>query len=419
MSNILLIDFGASRIKSVVVNTGINEVIGSYEVVSPSSCYPMVDNKFEIPADLYWAAFEVSVDTLINKHGPVSKIFICSEMHGFVLSDNDTPVTGYISWKDQRVDISNVHFSPLQFFNLTGMKLRSGLPFVTLSGIENKFENPLKFNTIVDWILLRGGCRHPLSNLTLAAGSGLVDINGNWNEELINSVNVKLTFNRISSNVKDCLGTVNISGHLIPVYAGIGDLQSALFGAGFDTTVDAVLNLGTGSQVITKYQQGTETRPGVSGDLLSVITHIPSGRALNIIANFVNSISNTDVFWDRWKKINPQSIVDKQPRSDLNFFDSAWKWNGAGYISLSEQNFSFDDVLSEIARAWVQQYIDALNELDSDKQYTTVGVIGGLASKSPFIIPVLNQLDSPRSYQYVSSITGEETLDGLLKVSKL
>ncbi len=41
-------------------------------------------------------------------------------------------LTGYVSWKDQRVKIQEVEQYSEQFFQITGMKLRSGLPFASL-----------------------------------------------------------------------------------------------------------------------------------------------------------------------------------------------------------------------------------------------------------------------------------------------
>ena len=374
MSNAILVDFGASRIKSVLINTDTNTVIDSCSEVSPSSQHQIIDSIFEVPAIHYWNVFESAISSLIAKHGVPSAIYICAEMHGFVLTKDSEPLTGYISWKDQRVKIQQVEQYAEQFFNTTGMKLRPGLPFTT----------------------------------------------SQWSTDLIKLFNQDTQFNEITTDVTECLGSVVISRHSIPVYAGIGDLQSAMYGAGLGTDVNAVLNLGTGSQVACKYRAGTEVRPDITGDLISVITHIPCGRALNVLAKFVNSISVTDVFWEKWNSLSVDDVIAATPSSNINFFEAAWKWNGnSGTISLTEERCTFDLVLPEIARTWIQQYVDAINELDPDSVCKRVGVIGGLAAKSPFVIQALNNIDTTRVYSYTISVTGEETLDGLLKISKL
>ena len=416
----MLVDFGASRIKSVLIDADTDFVIDSSSEASPSSLHRIVDDKFEVPAIQYWNVFESTVKNLILKHGAPDAIYVCSEMHGFVLTRDGEPLTGYISWKDQRVKIQEVGQYAENFFQSTGMKLRSGLPFLSMFKVRSRFPDPVRFNTLVDWILIKGGCSDPNSNITLAASTGLVNTNNEWNDELINLYSQNTQYNKITTNIKDCLGSVLIGDYSIPVYAGIGDLQSAMYGAGLGESVDAVLNLGTGSQVACKYREGTEFRPDVKGKPISVITHIPCGRALNILAMFVNDIAGEDIFWDKWNKITFGSILLVKPSSNINFFQAAWKWNGdSGYISLTEERNMLTLVLPEIARTWIQQYIDAINALDPDSLCSRVGVIGGLANKSPFIIQVLNTLDTTRIYSHVKSITGEESLDGLLKVARL
>lgn len=414
MSKAILVDFGASRIKSVLVDTDTDTVIDSCSEASPSSQHQIVDSKFEVPAIEYWNVFESIVNNLILKHGAPDAIYICAEMHGFVLTRDGEPLTGYISWKDQRVKMQEVEQYAEQFFQTTGMKLRTGLPVVSIRKVRNQFTDSVRFNTLVDWILIKGGCSDPKSNITLAASTGFVNIDNKW------VVEKATEYNQITTDIRECLGHVIVGNHSIPVYAGIGDLQSAMYGAGLGENVDAVLNLGTGSQVACRHVKGTETRPDVNGKLTSVITHIPCGRALNVFATFVNSIAGTDVFWNNWSAITFENVVSVIPSSNLNFFDAAWKWNGdSGFITLSEERNTFDLVLPEIARTWAQQYIDAINELDPTSTCKRVAVIGGLALKSPFLIPLLNILDPTRMYNYVNSITGEESLDGLLKVAKL
>jgi hypothetical protein len=420
VSKVILVDFGASRIKSVLVDTDTDIVIDSYSEPSPSSQHRMLDNKFEVPAAQYWQVFESSVDSLIVGHGVPDAIYICSEMHGFVLTRDGEPLTGYISWKDQRVKMQEVEQYTEQFFQTTGMKLRSGLPFVSMFIVRNQFTGTVRFNTLVDWILIKGGCDHPISNITLAASTGLVNNDNKWSVDLTKLFNQDTQYNKITTDLKECLGHVVISGHSIPVYGGIGDLQSAMYGAGLGVSVDAVLNLGTGSQVACRFRPGTETRPDVNGHQVSVITHIPCGRSLNVLATFVNNIAGQDIFWDRWNKLTYESILSARPLSNINFFEAAWKWNGeGGSISLSEERNTLDLVLPEIARTWIEQYIEAIDQLDPNSMCKQVGVIGGLATKSSFVIKMLNILDSSRIYNYVKSKTGEETLDGLLKASKL
>lgn len=113
----MLVDFGASRIKSVLIDVDTDFVIDSSSEASPSSLHRIVDDKFEVPAIQYWNVFESTVKNLILKHGAPDAIYVCSEMHGFVLTRNGEPLTGYISWKDQRVKIQEVGQYAEKFFH--------------------------------------------------------------------------------------------------------------------------------------------------------------------------------------------------------------------------------------------------------------------------------------------------------------
>ena len=64
MSNAILVDFGASRIKSVLINTDTNTVIDSCSEVSPSSQHQIIDSIFEVPAIHYWNVFESAISII-------------------------------------------------------------------------------------------------------------------------------------------------------------------------------------------------------------------------------------------------------------------------------------------------------------------------------------------------------------------
>jgi hypothetical protein len=64
------------------------------------------------------------------------------------------------------------------------------------------------------------------------------------------------------------------------------------------------------------------------------------------------------------------------------------------------------------------QYVQALNILDPNYQITQVLVSGGLARRGKFVLEVLGGTDTQRNYEFSQGITGEETLDGLLRLAK-
>lgn len=410
-NKIILIDFGASRVKSILIDSLSQKIIDAKEVSSPSlKTESNVIGHFEIPVKNYFNAFSDTALALLDKHPDVSAIYICSEMHGFALLDKDTnEFLPYISWKDNRIDIAQHIDSSTWFIKKTGMKLRPGLPFLNLKYFNFPQKN-YKFFTLVDAILYQISAKNIKSDYSLAVSTGLVDINTkSWSNELYKFNNIE--FHEINFDHRNPIAEFGS----IKIFGGIGDLQSAILGTGI--TDNAIINLGTGSQVICKGNiNESEIRP-VLDDYLKVITHIPSGRALNILNDFFNSITNDNFFWDHWAELNYNDVINADNNVDLNMFESAYNYSSQnGFIKFREGRSNFKLILSDIAKSWVLQYINILNKLDDQKICKTVKVAGGLAHKSKFLIPAFNTLDPSRNYKLCSPKFGEETLDGLFEL---
>ena len=101
MSVSLLLDFGASRIKSALVN----DETGALSYIESRQCTQAVkkQGRFEIPLRNLTADFMYVCADYAQREA-VSRILICSQMHGFVLADKDgRALTDYISWQDESV----------------------------------------------------------------------------------------------------------------------------------------------------------------------------------------------------------------------------------------------------------------------------------------------------------------------------
>lgn len=456
----LLVDFGASRIKAVLVDLPSSVVIDHRECPSPSSLLQKNESgACEFDLNQYWIALEQTAGVLLDQYKgeKIDRIWICSEMHGFILADEfGKELTGYISWKDERAvsDFSTTQGNDStyllmkktlrDFYQQTGMLLKPGLPIVTLaSGLnkktisqikDRKAGSKLQLLTLVDWLMIHGGDPKPLSSETLSAGTGLYDIHRKqWSQDLLVRIGAAehILLPRLVKSCSEVLGRITLSERRLSVCGGVGDLQAALYGAGFPNIAPAIINLGTGSQVaiklpiFTNNPQG-ELRPLVDGTLAQVITHIPSGRALNVFKEFMDSISQlsggTPIFWELWETLSVEDICNAKGIANLNVFAAAWKKvSGAdshGWIGLDESFSSPRDVIADIAKAWLMQYVQALEILDPACQIKQVLVSGGLARRGNFVLETLRKLDVHRGYEFSRAITGEETLDGLLKLAK-
>jgi sugar (pentulose or hexulose) kinase len=437
--SIVLVDFGTSRIKAVQFSIKQNRVLNSREYASPTLSYGDAGEVEGNPED-YWRALEATAGQLIASAPEIEDIWLCSEMHGFLLVDYKTskPITAYVSWQDQRSAhllngtknaIESLELLRAQFHSITGMRLRTGLPIVNLATIinSNYLHEPYRFLTLVDWLLLRGGESNPKCHPTLAAGTGLYSLaQRDWSIDLLLAIGVdpKSLFLPSICSGDGPIGTIELGGKKIRVWGGLGDLQSAAHGLDFPDRAPILINLGTGSQVMAISQSpsvGIELRPSALGFLTHAVTHIPSGRALNTFAKFIDGCAlqsgGSPLFWRLFREMQTDSVLAAEASIDLNVFSAAWQYkNGGSILKVLEGKFELSWLMHSLAKSWLVQYAQALQAICPNHPSSSFLLGGGLSRRGPFIVPALESLIGKRAIQ-VSHITGEETLDGLVKLA--
>ena len=390
MNRVLLADFGSTRIKLLLWDrcTGLvdrEERPGAVPIRSDGG-------RFETSPEFYWRTLESAVGELFRRsaaHASGSEpdsLWFCTEMHGFLLADrHGSPLSPYIGWQDQRAartacggersTLDLMRPAEQNFRALTGMRLRPGLPWLNLADMVRRGEVPEtaeRILTLPDWILMRGGCTAPKSDPTMAAGTGFYDLTrGTWSRELLDeasSARTNCIFTEIAPT-GTMLGVIRIAGRTLKTYGGTGDMLTALHGAGFGSERRAAINLGTGSQ--TAYMGNDEPdapfemRPTCENTLCRAITHIPGGKVLAMLATmfdgFARQGNGTPFFWNLWKSLAPEEILQAVPIADLNMFEGAWRYREeGGRIKIRNEWLSPRAILAGIAKSWIEQYADAL-----------------------------------------------------------
>jgi hypothetical protein len=438
MDKILLVDFGASRVKASVWSFVLHKVIENRECAAPTPKVGLA-GEVEIEPEHYWTSLEDTAGFLLELHPDIDRMWICAEMHGILLLDASSckPLTAYISWRDERASrvINNKPstFSQFEdknfknsFLEESGLRLRAGLPFVTLSHLREFISDAPDFKvcTLIDWILYRGGDKSPKVHPSLAAGTGFFSLSGHaWSDRLIQAASPNLRTNQFSSPSKrgEKIGQISIGRHSLAVYGGLGDMQAAVLGAGFPKSAQLLINLGTGSQVVGYIQQlgsNVERRIGANGEVFAALTHIPCGRGLNVFANFIDGISvlggGKAVFWAIFSSLDQNEVLNSPIEVDLNVFEASWRYGTGGFISgINESTFEARALIAGLVRGWLNQYKVAMDLIDPRREVDKFLIAGGLSRRSSFVLPVLEKL-SGRSGHLSETITGEETLDGLL-----
>lgn len=433
---VILADFGASRIKSCIWSFSEERLLETLECESPTPSFG-VSGEVQLDPEAYWLAFEKTAGKLANRYQDVNSIWLCTEMHGFLISTPDGyPITPYISWRDQRATIghsgtpstlSRLSLHSSSIYRISGMYPRAGLPLITLADIQANRILPPSFRimTLADWLLYRGGERCPGIHASLAAGTALFDIEkSEWSSEIISLAGVdreRIIFPRIV-DIGSRVGEIMLAGKKLAVFGAIGDMQSALLGAGFPDASTMAINLGTGSQIARSCRLSPDTiekRPSIRGGIFSAITHIPSGRALSVFADFFEAIGGTNhgSFWELFTALSGDEVLDSPFEVDLRVFDSAWKYKDGGFIKqIKEGVFTPRKLVASIARGWLKQYEEAMQQIDPLNAEPTFILSGGLSRRGSFIASVLERM-TRRIVILADSVTGEETMDGLLSLA--
>lgn len=436
MNEYLLIDFGATRIKTAIVEieSGILTQIKDYSC--PPNC-SKIKGQYEISLKALKDVFLSICDYYYNHLRVHFKgIMLCSQMHGFaLLSKDNRPLSEYISWKDER-SLSKINGQDtftiiskelgMNYKKTTGMKPRPGLPF--MNAVHYVREIPIKpickIITLPEWLSLCSDDSNNLVHDTMMAGMGFYDLfKKKVSEELLNLAKelsgTEFIFNDLGS-VDEIAGYWHNGSKRIPIYVGVGDHQSAILGAGNKPKISISINIGTGSQVsridekIT--QEDVELRPYFDSSVLATITHIPAGRALNEYIMFLEDICQNCTgkvinFWDWLKNINEDDILNSTLNFDLAIFKSAWNYTDGGKImAIFERELTLRNYLASLLRCLIEQYLEAVKKMGPQEQIQMYILSGGVPRRLPVLVKIFATLIKHKT---LGPTVIDETLIGL------
>ena len=414
MNKFLLVDFGATHIKSTVYSVASDRCDSFNKIISPQNS-SSIPGQFTISQARLTKIFKDICE--MHKKDEYDAIFIASQMHGFVIADSDNkPLTDYISWQDQRgqmLDIEN-------FTKITGMKNRLGLPIHNVAhmvNVEKKFDKTIKVLTLPELLANVDGKTENIVHNSMIAATGFYDIRKEClSEEILSLIGHDVRLNKSTSNIE-------IAGYYgdIPIYVGIGDLQAAIRGVDTGENDAILVNVGTGSQVsvVTDTKicpPGIEYRPYIGKRHLHTITHIPAGRAMNTLIKPFQEMGID--CWAKMKDFSVEAVANSDLEVDFAVFESATGYTDGGFIKgIKENNFNIDNILASFVRQMCLQYVKYIKKFDCNPDLRWVILSGGI----PKSIPALPSLVT--IYTEKSCITSfsdiDETLYGLSKIARL
>ena len=423
----LIIDIGASRIKYCSFFKESNILSKIISVNFPKSSN--LDNH-EIFLDDVSKIFNRIISKEIKREH-IDYVFICSQMHGFILKDkSDNFISNFISWKDERSAMLSANntksFLDLfkdrngDFQNDTGIKPRVGLPVVSMFAMENKKMIPtnIKVYNLPEFLIekLAGYCDG--SHKTLSQSFGFHSLDDNIpNIGILNTFNSTIKFNDSLENI-DVVSKMKINDSTISFLSPIGDLQSATYGILENLENSILVNLGTGSQVISlkdknaKPNHFLERRSFFEDRTLNVMSHYPCGRAIEIYITALNDLYDKN-YWDEISKLKVKNILFSK-KVNLSIFKTAENFKEID-ISILKNNTHKEniEILNGILHSLVDQFGEAIDLMRKTKVVNNILLAGGVAHKLPF----LKELFS-RRYEINTEIIHieDETILGMKKL---
>jgi len=433
----IAIDIGASFIKGCILDTHTLTISGILKIPSPKELKNKIKTRKEFDPRQFEEIVRRIIKTLSEKTN-IGGIIFSTQMHGMVLVNRELkPLTAFISWQDERIlGKRNRHETWMDLLKKklkytdtqdTGIKMKPGIMGTTLFWLsENKYikkTDKVKALFLGDYIAAKLSEGKPAVHPTNACGSGLFSTKkGIWSEKIIKVLGLdpEILPEVVSADFK--VGNMKIRGKQIPIFVSYGDMQTAVLGSLVDLSGkrEFCLNIGTGSQVSTvsnSYVPGChDTRAYFDDKYLSCCTHIPAGRALNVLISFAEEMGmnifnkRVDV-WERLIKLQSKSGDTGGIDVNISFFKNNATGRETGYINnITETNFNFVNIFRGALINMVDNYAYFLKELNY-KKGDPITVAGGLACKVPQIIALLKEKFGK---QIKFSPSREEALSGLM-----
>jgi sugar (pentulose or hexulose) kinase len=410
-TNTIAIDCGNSFIKTALIRTDTGEILGQASAITAVSDTERDNGVTQIGKTAH--IVKNTIYTYLKESDADQTILsMCTEMHGFVLTDFDfKPVTDYISWKDERC-LADTNTDWLRNFcsNVsgadimnTGMPLKAGLPSVNLyyyinTKLASYDTKRLRFLTLGDYLTAVITGKPPVAHSTSAAGTGLYSVTkGEYNRSLIENLGcADIVFPIVDDKIA---AVVKADGGELLVLPPAGDQQTALLGTGLALpagrrNVQLSINMGTGAQVsvvtlTADFSSDYQIRPFFDGAYIKSVPHIPSGRALNVFFGFVReccaafaaAVDDGEIwdfiFREADKRETPDMCVD------LSFFTNPVTKNTKGGLSnIDENGFTVGNLFASAFKQMAENVRVCADRITDRNKISMILFSGGIVAKN-------------------------------------
>ncbi len=430
----LAIDLGSSFIKGAVLDLDARSFAHVRRAPFPAPIAGLPPLHFEIDPRQIVAATRGLIDDLARDAPDCAGIVICSQMHSLVLVDTrGAPASNAITWRDQRAltphpaggtvfEHLERRMSPEDRRRL-GNELRPGLPLCALFWLAemNRLPDSATAVALPDFVLAQLCGAPPATEPTIAAAQGLLDLAARgWHRPLLEALGMGHLGLPAIHDLREPIGEISVGTQQLPCYPAIGDQQCALLGVAL-APGELSLNIATGSQVSLIRPTLTfgdyQVRPFFDGSWLNTITHIPAGRALDLLVTLLCELAESQGVSvpDPWGAI--VRAVDSTPETDLSidlaFFASAL--GDRGMIgNIHEYNLSVGHLFRAAFERMAATYAICARRLAPEHDWQQLVFSGGLAQN---LVALRTHIVREFGTRHRICITPEDTLQGLLALA--
>lgn len=422
------LDIGSSTIKGAVLDLASGTVHSITREPFPEPVSGLPPGWFEVDPTEVVARTRSVISQLLRQAPQAKSLFLCGQMGGVVLVDKAcVPRTRYLSWRDQRTlsgALEQVQARLGPFLPQLGNELKPGSMTSLLYWLQQAGELSPGWRpaTIGDFVISKLSGTLPRMERTQAIGLVDLQLQG-WNMRAFEALGLdRLDWGEMASATTP-VASATIDGRELAVYPTLGDQQCALRGVGLQVG-DLSINVSTGSQVswVTReFLPGEyQSRYFLDGTFLNTITHIPAGRALNVLVDLLMALPNAQgvTVSNPWEVISREAAQASHGAGGLRchpaFFDSPIGREGQ-ITGITTENLTLGNLFRATFESMAQTYDQLADRLWPERAWQCVVVSGGLTRS----VPILRELIERRfPGQLVETTADEETLHGLLEIAR-
>lgn len=431
----LAVDIGSSFIKSAILDLTEMRLFAIEKRETPPFL-PSAPELRELDVGQVADALRALIERAAARY-PLSGVVLSSQMHGLtLLAPSGEARTPFISWQDTRAlePLANgengvdrvLRRVPAEAMARTGTWLNASHSVAMLMGLRERGLSgrlALLGDAVVERLLGREVAMHE----TNASSTGLYDlIARDWSRPMIEALSLQdIALPRVVAG-REPIGEYRAGGRPIPLFAAVGDQQASILGA-FPRSGELMINISTGSQLVyleDRLNLGDyEVRPLFEGQCFRTITHLPAGRSLNVLVDFIEDIG-TRLFGRRadrealWKAL--LAHVSRAEggaglRVNSYFYDQTGIPEEGSIMGIAGDNLRFDHLFYAAYEFMANNYFRMFRRMCGEGDAVR-GILcaGGVVHRAPLL---LNLLAERFGLPVRTAPYAEDALVGLMRLA--